>query len=424
MDTNNQLKYDEIIAALGGVVDVTQAAATAAQAAAASAAAVVAVANEQVSEVVQNYAGIPNPEAPDAALYLVLESSGGIFGNQYPAGFYRDVAGTWTYIGPNSNGLMANVIVTNSPTVDLQDGAGNAISSTSGALNVNVTNSTPGAATAANQSAELALLTSIETNTASTGTVSVSNFPSTQNVSVVSCPATCPVLVSNFPVTQPVSIASMPTTPVTGTFWQATQPIFGSVSVSGTVAATQSGAWNIGTLTSITNPVAVTGSFYQATQPVSLSGTVAVIQSTSPWVTSLASTTITGSVAVTGTFFQATQPVSISGTVPISGTVTVSNDFSVTANQTTVAISATTSTLILAANANRKGVYVNTSGSKPVFITYGSAGTNSASIFTVMAPAINGTNGGAVWFMPYPIYQGALYGYTSGAETIIITELI
>lgn len=44
---------------------------------------------------------------------------------------------------------------------------------------------------------------------------------------------------------------------VTGTFWQATQP------VSGTVAATQSGTWNIGTVTAvttITNPVAATQS--------------------------------------------------------------------------------------------------------------------------------------------------------------------
>lgn len=50
------------------------------------------------------------------------------------------------------------------------------------------------------------------------------------------------VSVSNFPATQPVS---------------------------GSVAATQSGTWNVGTLTGITNPVAVTGAFYQATQPVS-----------------------------------------------------------------------------------------------------------------------------------------------------------
>jgi len=47
--------------------------------------------------------------------------------------------------------------------------------------------------------------------------------------------------------------------------------------IDGTVAATQSGTWNIGTLTSITNPVAVTGTFWQSTQPVS--GTVAATQS-------------------------------------------------------------------------------------------------------------------------------------------------
>lgn len=44
--------------------------------------------------------------------------------------------------------------------------------------------------------------------------------------------------------------------PVSGTFWQATQPISGTVSVSGSVA--------------------VTGAFYQATQPVSIAATVAV----------------------------------------------------------------------------------------------------------------------------------------------------
>ena len=39
--------------------------------------------------------------------------------------------------------------------------------------------------------------------------------------------------------------------------------------VSGTVTADQGGTWNINTLTSITNPVAVTGTFWPATQPVS-----------------------------------------------------------------------------------------------------------------------------------------------------------
>src|ERR1019366_52903 len=48
--------------------------------------------------------------------------------------------------------------------------------------------------------------------------------------------------------------------------------------------------------------IPVTGTFFQATQPIS--GTVTANQGTSPWVVSLASTTITGTVAVT----QSTSP--------------------------------------------------------------------------------------------------------------------
>ena len=70
--------------------------------------------------------------------------------------------------------------------VQIQDAAGNNITSVGGSLNANVT-----------------------------------NFPASQVVSGS-------VLVSNFPATQAVSIASMPSTPVTGTFWQTTQPISGS----------------------------------------------------------------------------------------------------------------------------------------------------------------------------------------------------
>lgn len=81
------------------------------------------------------------------------------------------------------------------------------------------------------------------------------------------------------------------TVPVTGTFWQATQPISGAVSVSNLPA---------------TQPVS--GTFWQATQPVSLAsvpshavtnaGTFAVQVTSAP------------TTAVTGTFWQATQPVS------------------------------------------------------------------------------------------------------------------
>jgi len=141
------------------------------------------------------------------------------------------------------------------------------------------------------------------------------------------------------------------TVAVSGTFWQTTQP------VSGTVTSNQGGApWTVkpdGTgwaMTStsanvnVTNAsLAVTGTFWQATQPVS--GTVTANQGTSPWLSRIndgtnsaaikaASTAAVAadpalvvavspnnSVAVTGTFWQATQPVS--GSVSITGTANV-----------------------------------------------------------------------------------------------------
>lgn len=65
--------------------------------------------------------------------------------------------------------------------------------------------------------------------------------------------------------------------PVSGAFFPATQPVSGTVAISGSVA--------------------VTGTFFQATQPVSIASPV----------------------TVTGTFFQATQP--ISGAISVSNTV-------------------------------------------------------------------------------------------------------
>jgi hypothetical protein len=87
-----------------------------------------------------------------------------------------------------------------------------------------------------------------------------------------------------------------------------------AIPVTGTVAVTQTTSpWVVSLAsTTITGSVAVTGTFFQATQPVS--GTVTALQGTSPWVVSLASTTITGSVSVT----QGTSPWVISGTVAVS----------------------------------------------------------------------------------------------------------
>ena len=98
--------------------------------------------------------------------------------------------------------------------------------------------------------------------------------PGTTNLVQIS--GTVPVSGTFWQATQPVSIATMPSTPVTGTFWQATQPISGTVTINaiptgantiGNVglvagaavigAVTQSGTWNVGTITTL--PALATG---------------------------------------------------------------------------------------------------------------------------------------------------------------------
>jgi hypothetical protein len=78
--------------------------------------------------------------------------------------------------------------------------------------------------------------------------------------------------------TNPMPTAIVGTVPVSGTFYQATQPVSGTVSVSGAVAVTgpltdtqlRATAVPVSlSSTTVTNTVAVSGSFFQATQPVS-----------------------------------------------------------------------------------------------------------------------------------------------------------
>jgi hypothetical protein len=231
------------------------------------------------------------------------------------------------------------------------------------------------------------------------------------NVNITGGGGSSEVSITNFPSTQPVSIASMPTTPVTGAFYQATQP----VSL---------------TSTTITGSVAVTGSFYQNTQPIS--GTVAI----SNPVSSVSVSNFPASQAVTGTFYPQTQPVSISGSVPVTGvfyqatqpisisgalSTTESTNFSSTATQSTVSCTGTQSTQLLAANANRKGCFINTTSSHIVSINYGAAASNTT--FVAVAAPISLTSGGQVWCMPYPIYQGAINVYVATTENVIVTEM-
>jgi hypothetical protein len=170
----------------------------------------------------------------------------------------------------------------------LNDGSGNPITSTGGALNVNVTGITFAGA-----------LTNNITEWASTTLGNPTSYGTPPSGNVIGVNAS----VSNFPSSQAVTLASTTITgsvAVTGTFFQATQP------VSGTVAVSNFPASQVVTLasTTITGSVAVTGTFWQATQPVS--GTVTALQGTTPWV-------VTGTVGVTGQTF------TVSGSPATSG---------------------------------------------------------------------------------------------------------
>lgn len=155
------------------------------------------------------------------------------------------------------------------------------------------------------------------------GTLAVSNFPSSQAVTGTFWQATQPisgsVSVSNFPATQPVSIVSMPSTPVTGPVTDAQiratpLPVSGTVTASGPLTDTQ--------LRAVAVPVS--GTFWQATQPVS--GTVTANAGS-------------GTMAVSGTFWQATQPVSGTfwqATQPVSGTVAATQSGTFTSTATAI----------------------------------------------------------------------------------------
>lgn len=249
----------------------------------------------------------------------------------------------------------------------LQDGVGNPISSTvvgpSRGINVNLLNTSlpvtvefpETAATADNQVTGNASLATISTSAAAingkmnslgqkpkAGSMPVV-LPSDQVVAVsgnfwqatqpVSGTLTCNAGTGTLAVSGPLTDTQLraAAVPVSGTFWQTTQP------VSGTLTC------NAGTGTQLVDGSAhvqpVSGTFWQATQPVSgtvavsnfpgtqpVSGTVGATQSgtwtveqgSPPW-------------AVTGTFWQATQPVSgpltdtqlRAAPVPISGSLTV-----------------------------------------------------------------------------------------------------
>ncbi len=143
-------------------------------------------------------------------------------------------------------------------------------------------------------------------------------------------------IVNPMPVTLTSTTITSGTVAVTGTFWQATQPVSGTITANiGTIAGlatevtvaamnakmaalgqtTMSGSMPV-VIASDQGALPVSGTFWQATQPVSIAGTVAVSGPlTDAQLRAVA-------VPVSGTFWQVTQPVSLTSTT-ITGTVAV-----------------------------------------------------------------------------------------------------
>lgn len=165
-------------------------------------------------------------------------------------------------IASDQSAIPVSGTITTSPNVNVHDGSGTTINSTSNALNVDVTNTVPvtgtffqstqpvsatslplptGAATSALQTTGNTALSTINTTLGTPfqagGSIGNTSFIATQGTG------------TNLHVV----VDSAPTTAVTGTFFQATQP------VSGTVSATQSGTWTT------TNAVNTNGSVSNST---------------------------------------------------------------------------------------------------------------------------------------------------------------
>jgi hypothetical protein len=183
-------------------------------------------------------------------------------------------------------------------------------------------------------------------------------------------------------ITLPVSIAAP--IAVTGTFWQAIQPVSGTVAVSNFPATPF-------TFTNYGSPPVEAANVY-VVNPVTFPGTVNVAGAVSV-------SNFPASQAVTGTFWPTTQPVSIA-TVAVTnaGTFPVQAQDVSAGNASTSQVSITsTATAIVAARATRNSVKITNMGTTPIYLGFTSGVTVSTGDFL---PGILGA------FVVYPTQTG------------------
>lgn len=163
-----------------------------------------------------------------------------------------------------------------------------------------------------------------------------------------------PVSGTFFQATQPVSIASMPSTPVTGTFWQATQPV--SLASAPSTPVTNVGTFAVqSTLANETTKVIGTVNI-AASQTIATTGPLTDTQ--------LRAT----AVPVSGSFFQATQPISAASLPLPSGASTETTLSALNTKVTAVNTGAVTISAALPTGTNSIGTVI------PPTITKGTQG--------------------------------------------------
>jgi len=251
-------------------------------------------------------------------------------------------------------------------------------------------------------------------------------FPATQNVNVTN--AGLNVSVTNLPATQPVSLATAPTTPVTGTFWQATQPISGTVTantgLSQPLTDTQLRAASVpisqATAANLNATVVGSGSFTAAQATASnLKAQAQLLDSAGSLLTYAA----TGTAGTPASDVVSVQGVSSGVAIAVSGPVTdtqlrassipVSDRGSV--GQATVTTFTSTSSLVLmASNSARKLLTVFNEGLGTLYVLYG-AGTASTANYSVRISSGD--------YLEIEKYTGTVTGLFGTAGTARVTEI-
>ena len=239
------------------------------------------------------------------------------------------------------------------------------------------------------------------------------------------------------------------TQPVSGVFWQTTQPVSGTVvvtqstasnlqaTVTGTVAATQSGTWNI---TNVSGTISLpTGAATSANQPSNAAAasttsgqtgnlSLGAVTTGSPSYTTATSNFLSLTTAgalrvdgsavtqpVSGTFWQATQPISAASLPLPSGASTSANQptnaaqASTTSGQTgTLALAAVVSGTSSYTTATSQPLNLDTSGNLKVNIVAGGGGGGTSSSFNATFPSTGTAAGGEYLSSPPTLTSGQM----------------